>query len=472
MKWFEKFILAFHPPIQIPSKWNDLWQDEIKKGFKVTATIFCIFWAITYLLHYFYVDIPLKKEPLSDWAFYRFSCAAVSIIALILTFMPKVFSSKYRKYPIAIAGIYFTFMQAESMVWREQIPYLYITIIPALTALTISTSVLNSMVFMTLGYTASIPGILARPEETAYIFSSHVVGLLFVCTVRSTYAHKVKAFISSQESLESKKKIIELQTEIQDQIKSFLPKIIYNDFKEKVDSKRMSVHEAFNEVTEIRERTAAILYSDIRGFTKSSRISRSYLKEQVVPNLQDSASIVEKHFGVPRQIGDLMFAYYNNENDIESIKNALQSAFELIHTTEMKNADKELTIKRHAIISFGDVIIGNMGGDEFSKEITVHGDPANIGSRIDPLTKENSFLNEFKQNTVILTPELGKQVKEIFPAIELSIFELKSSNLALRDFEDIHSLIVLPVNQHNIKTVLKDEERSENKPNINLKLVA
>jgi class 3 adenylate cyclase len=456
-KLFLRIVSSIHPPIKIPNKWRAIWNDEKMKGFLSVNSTFFIFWSLIYVFHYYYIDIPMGKTPLSDWAFYRFSCATLSVIGLVLGFLPKVRKSPYSYILICLAGLYFTFMQSVSMVWRVEIPYMYVVIIPVLSILSVATSTLLSVLYMFAAVIVSLPGILSRPDETLYIVSAFWVGVIFVGIVRSTYSNKVSAFISNQENIESKKKIIELQLGIENQIKSFLPKVVYKEFKSLVEEKGEKVEEAFDHVTELKDTKACVLYSDIRGFTEKSKISEEYLRGKVIPNLKDSSRIVENYNGVPRQVGDLMFAYFRDKDDGVSIECAFQAAFELLIKTNSHNTNEDFpNLERHAILSFGDVIVGNFGGDEHSREVTVHGAPANIGSRIDPVTKLSIFKDQYRRSCIILTPNVYFKIGKFLS--KYNVDEFSVGDYQVRDFAELTSLYVLELTDVNIELFLESDE--------------
>ena len=146
-------------------------------------------------------------------------------------------------------------------------------------------------------------------------------------------------------------------------------------------------------------RSVAILFSDLRGFTTMTEEADSaqlvaqlneYLTE-MVKRIFDSKGTIDKF------IGDAVMAVWGevySEGPAKDVERAVRAALEMQAALAELNVLWEKrgmrSFKMGIGINYGSVIVGNIGatGATEKMELTVIGDPVNLASRLEGLTKE------------------------------------------------------------------------------------
>ena len=140
-------------------------------------------------------------------------------------------------------------------------------------------------------------------------------------------------------------------------------------------------------------RILAVLFSDIRGFT---RISESMAPEQIVESLNtyftEMVDIVLKRNGiVDKYIGDAIMAFFGApvKHD-DDVPQAVHTGFDMLETLESFNS-RQAKRKRPQFrigigLNYGLVTVGNIGSEK-KMDYTVIGDMVNLASRLEELTK-------------------------------------------------------------------------------------
>jgi adenylate cyclase len=143
-------------------------------------------------------------------------------------------------------------------------------------------------------------------------------------------------------------------------------------------------------------RTIAILFSDVRNFTTMTESADpKALVKQLNEYLQEMVKIVFEHTGsLDKFIGDAVMAVWGNIKSSGAQadgRNAVAAALAMKKVLARLNEDwKARGIKELAIgigINYGEAIVGEMGSSE-KVEFTAIGDPVNLASRLESLTKE------------------------------------------------------------------------------------
>ncbi|MEQ9366938.1 MAG: adenylate/guanylate cyclase domain-containing protein [Leptospirales bacterium] len=155
-----------------------------------------------------------------------------------------------------------------------------------------------------------------------------------------------------------------------------------------------------NEITPEGERKeVAILFSDVRGFTK---YSQSHFPEAVIKTLNVllglQGEIIEKYNGyVDKFVGDEVVAIFEGAPH-ERVRNAMRAAVEIQRVIDercrsaiagaeaatdggQKTADEGETLMVGIGISMGDVVMGSMGSSS-RQDYTVIGDNVNLAARL------------------------------------------------------------------------------------------
>ncbi|MGE4107883.1 MAG: hypothetical protein AB7F66_11765 [Bacteriovoracia bacterium] len=452
MRVLEAILVFFQPTLRIRPDWKHRWDQNERLGYRPVSFAYFSLFLIAYVAHYYLIDIPLGKQPIELWAKYRFFCSGVALTGLALSYYKPVSQTRFFRLPIVVSGLIFSYMQGLSMEWRPEVPYFYSILIPVITTLTLSNSIFFSSTYLLVAYCIQLSFFLARTGEHSYILSAAIVGLVATVAIRSTFNLKVTSFIFEQERLETQKKLIELQIEMNEQIRSFLPKEIYNRLNTLITDKKQTVTQAINEVLRSKVGPVACLYTDIRSFSTKSKDLRGFLGKSAIPNLRSAVDTVEEFDGIPRVIGDLVFAYFDQVDPQKNIINALRAACAIAQKTLDANqrvSDEQKT-ERFICVSFGEAVTGNIGGTESSREITALGQPANIVNRIDLLTKDATFKSILKRDVILLTESAAICASKALPHLELKSISLAEINLSIKDFPEERQLGVLEITPKNL----------------------
>ncbi len=161
------------------------------------------------------------------------------------------------------------------------------------------------------------------------------------------------------------------------------------------------------------EKSVAILFCDIRGFTPlSENLEPHELVEFLNEYLTIMVECVEMTFGiVDKFIGDAIMATWGALPSIGNpAENAINTALLMRFVLEDYNLKREKAgkkrIRNGCGLNFGPVVAGQIGSVN-KMEFTVIGDAVNLASRVESLTKE------FRTD-ILITESLFNEVKEIY----------------------------------------------------------
>jgi len=456
MKFIERVILYLFPLMSLKrTKWEKIWLQQEREEFVSAIRIFFAIAAAVYALHYFTVDRYEGLAPSQLWMTYRFGMTGLSLLCLLFYFSPRFIQTRFYKLPVIIACALYCYFQTETIIWYPKVPYLY-----SFAFVLISTMVLRVSIFSSLMYSAALlaliaPVLIESGQSTAMMFSASVVTMIFIVFLKAKSVSELKLFISNQMNLDAQKKIIEINMEFTNQIKSFLPNEISKRLIYFVQEQRMSVIQAVDEVLRPRQTKIACLFSDVRGFTKSSGDLKGFVSKALLPNVKATTVAVERFGGISRKVGDLIFAYFDSENFDQNIKSAIQAAVE-ISSVNMEMNEKQpenMRIKRYILVSGGEAIVGNLSGYDSTIEITAIGSPVNCLSRVDELTKTPALRGFLTEGDILFTPNILEVVKRCFPGVSVSIVSVSAMNIQVRDFPEITELYLLPLTKRNFQII-------------------
>ncbi|MBN8219876.1 MAG: adenylate/guanylate cyclase domain-containing protein [Spirochaetes bacterium] len=136
---------------------------------------------------------------------------------------------------------------------------------------------------------------------------------------------------------------------------------------------------------------AAVLFSDIRGFTA---MSEKLSAEETMNFLRDyhgrMVEIIYRHGGtVDKFIGDgIMVTFGTPVPAADDAERAVRCVTEMLAEVKRMNTGKAQPIRIGVGIEFGEVVVGNVGSANWL-EYTVIGDTVNTASRIEAATKDH-----------------------------------------------------------------------------------
>jgi adenylate cyclase len=140
-------------------------------------------------------------------------------------------------------------------------------------------------------------------------------------------------------------------------------------------------------------RDMTVLFSDVRGFTNvSEQLEAKELAELMNQFLTPLTRVIQKHRGtIDKYMGDAIMAFWGAPlADPKHAENALAAALEFpkaIRALDEGFAKRNWPALHIGVgLCSGPMRVGNMGS-EFRRAYTVMGDPVNLGSRVEGLTK-------------------------------------------------------------------------------------
>lgn len=459
MKSLEKFFFFLFPLARLKgTAWEQIWFEQEKSEFVQIVKIFFSVTIVGYILHYYTVDRAEGLAPSELWFNYRFGMAAVSAVCLLFYSIPHwVNQIPFYRLPAIMAGALFCYFQTRSIIWYTKVPYLYSFGFIVVSVVILRTTILKSVAVALLFSALVFPVLIESGLSGAMVGSAGFFTIAVVVFARSKYAADLKYFLATQTNIQQQKKIIEINLDFTNQIRAFLPKEISKRLNNNIQHRRMSVLQAIDEVLRPKQQQVACLFSDIRGFTKSSNDLNGYVAKAMFPDVKASSLAIEKFSGIPRKIGDLIFAYFDFEDTDYSIEMAMRAAMEISNINTEMNAGlpEELKIKRFILLSFGEAIVGNLSGYDSSIEITAIGSPVNYLSRVDELTKHEQLKSKLFGGDIIISREMKDQILRKFPMLSMIEINLSSLGLKVRDFEQTESLYVFRLGDMVTETVEK-----------------
>ncbi|MGB0629995.1 MAG: adenylate/guanylate cyclase domain-containing protein [Alphaproteobacteria bacterium] len=163
----------------------------------------------------------------------------------------------------------------------------------------------------------------------------------------------------------------------------------------------------------------AILFVDVVGFTK---MSEQLPPDELIAHVRDFHGwmverVFQHHGTVDKYMGDCVMATFGTPlPGTAHASNALRCAVDILDTVDDWNAVRSKAglgpIKVGVGLHYGDVVVGNVG-TESRLEYTVMGDPVNVTSRLERMTREHD-------TPIIVSNELLEQVRrEMESAVEL-----------------------------------------------------
>ena len=311
------------------------------------------------------------------------------------------------------------------------------------------------------------PSLMEAGLPTPPAISASVVTLVLILAARSAYTSDIKYFLLSQQNLAAQKRNIELNIEFTDRIKSFIPGEIARRLEALLSERDVTVLQAIDEVLRPRKKNICCLFSDIRGFTEASKDVDAFVGNMVIPNVKDCTLAIDQHRGIPRKIGDLVFAYFDDDNALQNLTRCLAAAIEISKINRSTNeANGEQNLSRYILLSCGDALVGNIGGFDSSVEITALGSPVNFLSRVDEVTKTETLAGLLRSGDIIMSEEFYESVSNIVNLSRAEHLHLPTLGESLRNFPETENLYLLrptklnPSDLEQIANIENENDRS------------
>jgi adenylate cyclase len=154
-------------------------------------------------------------------------------------------------------------------------------------------------------------------------------------------------------------------------------------------------------------RLAAVLFSDIRGFTRfSETVPPEVVVEMLNRVLDAQARLVVAHGGdIDKFVGDALMAVFHGA---EAARRAVESAVDMVAAVrEARVATESFSVGIG--LAFGEVVYGGVGS-EARLDFTVIGDVVNTGARL---------CSAAEADEVLVTGEVARACQDALAGIEL-----------------------------------------------------
>ena len=406
--------------------------------------------AFTYLAHFFVFDIPNNLQPIYMWLIFRLVAAGICFACIAYYSTSFVNTSYYRAPAILVMGLACLAQSCVTYFYPDA-PWIYPFAFIFGSVLVLQMSPLSSLLFaVPLSILCCFP-LLAAGIEISSLVSASIVFCLASAVTRTAYMFEIQAFLRENERDESRREIIKLGKDFEARLKSFIPRVISDRIEAKIEHENMSPLNATIAVLKPKKQQVACLFSDIRGFTQGSREIDSFLAESVIPEVKACSDAVENQHGIPRKIGDLIFAYFD---DAESRINVVRATLAGLRLSEL-NQDLNATtstveVRRFILISSGEALVGNVGGLNSAVEITALGSPVNFLSRLDDATKIAGLAKHLAPGDLVLSKDAALVLESLNVGVNLQSVDLRMEDVEIRDFPEVEDLYILkPLRQKN-----------------------
>ena len=451
-------VINFLVPKTFFSKGSDFLEYKIteNENFRKSWLYCTIFAILTYITHYHFIDLALEKSPVKTWFIYRYGLAALSLFNLILYFKWKNFGSKLYKILPLLTMFLICYFQSRSNVWEPKTPFTYTFLFIAFTSYILKLTGIEFLIFSISTLYFCIINLKASGVNNQAILSASILTFFFGLLLSSIKYFQVKIFISNKKLLFEQRKNIKQNIEFMEKLKSFLPRQIVNRFERKIQNKA-PIHIAIEEVLKPRKQVITCLSCDIRSFTQKTKKDLSYITQSVLPLTWRETEIVESNRGIPRKIGDLLFSYFDENDTKSNILNCFTAAIEIaLSEKEYNQENQKESVSKNIILSTGEAIVGNIGGQNSAIEITALGSPVNFLNRLESVIKHKKISSQLAYDQLILSDQFYEILSNYFANLNGLKFDLRTYNLQIKDFEEVRYFYTVKADKKFIQNISSD----------------
>ena len=456
MLWVERFIKALFPTLVLEeTPWQSEWESNQRKIFLRIMRVFLPLIALGYVLHYFFFDKPNQLQPADSWFLFRMSMATI-VVAAFLFYISPLSQTKWYKLPAVLITGLGAYAQANVTYYYPAAPWIYPFVFLLASSLMLRLSVFHSLLYAAVTIAFFLPVLVSAGVDIGTLVSACVVVVIVIGVTRSSYSFEITNFLLNKTNAAQQAANLELQQEFSDRIKSFIPRVIANRIQSQMNSDNSGVMEASLSVLRAKKKHIACLFSDIRGFTQGSKNLNEFINESVMPEVKASSEKIEDFEGIPRKIGDLIFAYFDDDSIEMNIIRATLAGMELSQMNKDFNETvSTVEIRRYILISSGEAIVGNLGGIDSAVEITALGSPVNFLSRLDDATKEKNLAALLEPGDIIMSSDSATILARVQAQIDIKEISLDELGIEIRDFPETRKLFVMKASQKN-RALLRD----------------
>ena len=407
--------------------------------------IFAIIAAV-YILHHFFVDKPIGL----NWGLYRFSSAAGALSVLLIYYFFGETLEKYLKIPAMIAFLCFCHFQAKTILWYSEVPYTYALVMVYVLTLTLQMNLMKSLLFSITALATQLPSFYEAGIDKAMIVSSIFVMLTIVIISRLSYLEQVKAFLAERRNEDAQIRLIEANKEYTDYVQKFLPLEVARRIRHLL-SKGASVVQAVDEVLRSERRMVTALRCDIRNFTQKSKNS-DYIDNSVLPEIKKATEVIDLSRGISRKIGDLVFAYYDFDDNDFNVLSAVQAGIHVFEENKKANLTGDDIVERQILISSGLATVGNIGDIGSSVEITALGTPINLIARMEDYVKIPSVKSQIATDYIFLDYETKFSLERNLTGLQIDTLSV-NPEIGIKDYPEVEKIFLFKVNETNTRII-------------------
>ncbi len=449
---FAQAVWVFFQPLRLFDgyPWRGIWEARERRLVVVMSRAWLILAAIAYAAHYLFFDRVEQLQPLQFWLFFRAAMGAMLLATALLYASPWIhrLGRSYR-IPSALAMWLMTYTQAFVTQWYSVDAWAFCFVFLLVSLLILRMSAFYSLVYMALVLSSIWQPLQQAGLPDSYLISGVMVSLALTLAFVMAHHSAIRHFLREQESLRRQREVIELRMVIAEKIRLLIPKVIAKRIERLVAEFGLGVRRAVNQALRPEQKQVVCLHTDIRGYTRSVEQSDEFLERAVIPEITLMNKIIDDLDGVPRKIGDLLFAYFD-ESDQQ--KNALRGLLAAINLSLISQSVNQSTdsppIRRYFLLVCGAAWVGNMGGNDSSVEITALGSPVNLAARLDELTKHDAFQKRVQLGDIVMSEKMYGLLQGQIPDLVSAQINLSDLGLAVRDFPQVQQLrIVRPSQQ-------------------------
>lgn len=455
MQWVRRTVSFLWPELILAgTPWQSAWEEEQRARFLKVARVFFLVAAFGYISHYYFFDRPNNLQPDRVWFWFRVFIATLCL-ACFAFYLTSWVNRKWYKWPAAIILGFGCYAQARvTLAWNEA-PWIYAYMFVFASVLILQFSALKSLIWAIVVMSVFFGTLQEAGTPLTAILSASFFTAVVATVARSAHTFEIQAFLLTQERDRQRRQIIELQKDFADRLKSFIPRVIASRIQSQMDFHKMSVVEATVNVLVAKRQEVACLFSDIRGFTQGSNNLDKFLTESVLPEVKACSDAIEEFEGIPRKIGDLIFAYFDDTSTAKNLVRASLAGISLSQLNEDMNATvASVNVKRYILISTGEAIVGNIGGMNSGVEITALGPPVNFLSRLDDATKQPKLAELLNQGDVVISSRAAAELAEVGVGVPCTRICLETIGIQIRDFPDEREVFVLKPSQANYEQLV------------------
>lgn len=454
MDSIRKFFQYAWPELALDgTPWRGTWQQSDRERFSNISRIFFVAAALGYLAHFFFFDVANDLSPLWAWGLFRGAAAVLCVVCFIF-YSSRWVRVKYFRFPAMIVMAIGCHAQAQVTFFYSDAPWIYPFAFIFGAVLILQMSPLKSLMFSIPVTISCFSPLLAAGVEENALYSAAVFFCLVSALARTAQVFEIEAFLRENERDESRREVINLGKDFENRLKSFIPRVIAERIENRINLQNMSALEATIDVLQPKKMEVSCLFSDIRGFTQGSKDLDSFLLESAIPEVKACSDAVEDNRGIPRKIGDLIFAYFDSSNTSTNLLSAISAGVALSQLNkDFNDSATSVTVKRYILISTGDAIVGNVGGLNSGVEITALGSPVNFLSRLDDATKHPGLSKHLSPGDLLLCSRSAGLLKQSSIEFNLVEVDLVDEGVEIRDFEDTRNIFILRPSQAAIQSL-------------------